>query len=717
MRRRAINCWGRMVLLAAMLMVAGITFASTYYGIKVGGVPVTSDNWGSVTGNTIQRYDASKPCYVRYYREHKLLTLENVKIVRTGSDNRAIYNESCDGLTVKFYGKNYLASESAAPVRLQASTALWVSEDSVIIKGGSEDGIYITGQSVVDIIGDGPLKVEATSSSAIEGKETSNRAIVNFRGPDVELYGREGSLVDLNVTFNKTYTNMDGEKVKPISKVLLKASGKASEPNVQNCGMLFYGTTDTHILEPWGAYYSNNYIWLGNTAVYGYDILIGNHYKALIDADYFPDSKFREQLDEVFPKHYITDKDIAQCKTLDVTGKGITKLTGIHYFTALEYLYCGMNLGMETLNLMNNKELVEVQCYSNSMRTLTLGSKPKLKTLECRNNYLSSLNLSGFTELQCLNCRDNQLKELDVSACKKLEELYCSNNELEAINLNNNTALQILNVHSNKLKSLSLNNHLQLWKINCSLNQLKTLSLGNVPELTYLESDHNELTSVDCSNLTNLLTLTLEDNQLTSLNVSGCTALREIVCNRNPFTQLSVCNLPSLAELKCYNCPSLKTLNCYNNPSLNDLSVSRESLETLDCHGCNLSSLYIDNAPSLRKLVCYLNRIDVFMNRLVNDLQDRRGKAQGQLVVLFSGGGDRNVCTEEQAAVAMEKNWNLTYENGQPIYGSATKTHPQPLPKGGECNGARGTYNLAGERVGDDYKGIVIRNGKKQLNR
>jgi hypothetical protein len=65
----------------------------------------------------------------------------------------------------------------------------------------------------------------------------------------------------------------------------------------------------------------------------------------------------------------------------------------------------------------------------------------------------------------------------------------------------------------------------------------------------------------------------------------------------------------------------------------------------------------------------------------------------------------------------MDKNWNVTYENGQPIYGSATKTHPQPLPKGGECNGARGTYNLAGGRVGDDYKGIVIRNGKKQLNR
>ena len=649
MKPLPINYYLRLMLLPAMLMLAGITSASEYYGIKVGGVPVRSDNWGSVTGSTIQRYDPSKPCYVRYYREYKMLTLENVKIVRTGSDNRAIYNESCDGLMVKFYGKNYLASESAAPVRLQASTTLWVSEDSVIIKGGSEDGIYITNQSVVDIIGDGPLKVEATSSSAIEGNNSSNRASVNFMGPHVELYGKEGSLVDLNVTFNKTYTNIDGETVKPISKVLLKASGKGSEPNIQNCPMTFYGTPATKILEPWEAYYSNNYIWLGNTAVYGYDILIGNHYKALITEDYFPNSKFREQLLNKFPKNYITDEDIALCKTLDLTGKGITDLTGIHYFTALEYLYCGMNYGLETLDVTSNTALKELDCHSDNMKTLNLGSNPNLKKLECYSNRLTSLNLTG---------------------CTGLTELSCEANELKTLNLSKNKALNTINLRSNKLTSLSLTNFSKLTALYCP------------------------------------------DNQLNSLDLSGCSELQNLDCHSNSFTQLNISNLPKLTNLNCSNCQQLKTLDCYENPMLSSLLMSGlTSLETFDCHACALTSLSIPNTTTLRRVVCYKNKIQgTEMDNLVQALKNREGREAGQFVVMYNAGGEQNVCTEEQAEVATRKNWNVTYDNGQPIYDNSTPTAVETFSMQQQTQPA---YNLAGQRVNSGYKGIIIRNGKK----
>src|SRR5690606_12650630 len=83
----------------------------------------------------------------------------------------------------------------------------------------------------------------------------------------------------------------------------------------------------------------------------------------------------------------ISQADALAITSLNVSGKGITNMTGIENFTNLQDLYC-------------------------------------------QDNSLISLDVSGLTNLQYLNFQDNSLISLDVSGLTNLQYLYCTNNSL-----------------------------------------------------------------------------------------------------------------------------------------------------------------------------------------------------------------------------------------------------------------------------------------------
>ena len=122
----------------------GMVAHAKYYGIQVGGVEVTDINASNVTGSNIKAKVSSRPYSVVYNASTNTLTLDNIKIERTGSYNRAILNESCDGLTVIFKSACSLDAEDSSPVRLNANTTLKsVDFCCVDIHGGNEDGLTI----------------------------------------------------------------------------------------------------------------------------------------------------------------------------------------------------------------------------------------------------------------------------------------------------------------------------------------------------------------------------------------------------------------------------------------------------------------------------------------------------------------------------------------------------------------------------------------------
>ena len=61
------------------------------YGIKVGGVEVTSSNCNNVAGGNIEKWDDRYSSYVKYNPSTKTLTLKNIWMDIDGNE-RAIYN-------------------------------------------------------------------------------------------------------------------------------------------------------------------------------------------------------------------------------------------------------------------------------------------------------------------------------------------------------------------------------------------------------------------------------------------------------------------------------------------------------------------------------------------------------------------------------------------------------------------------------------------------
>ena len=250
--------FSKLLAIVACLLCALTVNAATYYGFKVGGVSVNSDNCNNVTGNNILSGT------VKYDHSTKTVTLTNVRISRTGSDNRAILNESNSGLIVKLEGTNNLSAQDASAVRFNVDGSIGVCEGcETTITGGTENAIY-SYNAAISISGPGTLHVSASGSAAIEGKGAGSTSTLNFSNITADIQGYKGDLYDLKkVTF-------DGK-----SYVTLTATGNSSCPSAYNIGGMTFNDNEA-IRQPAGATYntSSQAIVLNGNKVYNKDILI-----------------------------------------------------------------------------------------------------------------------------------------------------------------------------------------------------------------------------------------------------------------------------------------------------------------------------------------------------------------------------------------------------------------------------------------------------------
>jgi Leucine-rich repeat (LRR) protein len=157
---------------------------------------------------------------------------------------------------------------------------------------------------------------------------------------------------------------------------------------------------------------------------------------------------------------------ITNVTSIDVSNSGITNLSGIEYFTALETLNCKGNL-LTTINLTNNTALKYLDCFNNPLTTLDVSKNILLVELYCDGvviitnkisnaktngaGQLTVLDLSNNMFLTKLSCSNNQLTSLDVSKNTLLTTLNCSNNSLQNLNVNNgnNTNMAAVNFKNN----------------------------------------------------------------------------------------------------------------------------------------------------------------------------------------------------------------------------------------------------------------------------
>ena len=169
----------------------------------------------------------------------------------------------------------------------------------------------------------------------------------------------------------------------------------------------------------------------------------------IINEENFPDPNFRVFLETLSEGEdgIFTPEEIEGITDLSYDGfsateeEKLTDVSGIEYFTSLEYLDLSGN-NIETLRV-TSPVLVDLDCYENKLTSLTVTSPVlewldchanQLTTLEansavldyidCSNNYLTSLDLTPFESLTFLDANCNVITSLDTSANPLLEEVH-----------------------------------------------------------------------------------------------------------------------------------------------------------------------------------------------------------------------------------------------------------------------------------------------------
>ena len=267
----------------------------------------------------------------------------------------------------------------------------------------------------------------------------------------------------------------------------------------------------------------------------------------------------------------LTDDDMADLTTINVSNKNLTSLTGIEYAINLQNLYCANNqlmsldvsacvnlqiLGCDTnqlpdLDVSGCVSLQDLFCGNNQLASVDVSNNVNLQNLVCNNNQLVSVDVSNNVNLQFLYCHTNQLTSLDVSDCVNLQFLYCYSNQLTSLDVSNNANLTDLYCHTNQLKSLDAIDCVNLSFLVCSDNQLTSLNVSNSINLKQLNCGTNQLTSLDVSNNVNLQDLYCDNNQLTSLDVSACVNLKNLDCCINQLSDITSTN--GLSQLTNFN--------------------------------------------------------------------------------------------------------------------------------------------------------------------
>lgn len=271
------------------------------------------------------------------------------------------------------------------------------------------------------------------------------------------------------------------------------------------------------------------------------------------------------------------------------------------------------------------------------------------------------------------------------------------------------TSLRTLICSDNNLKTLSLTNNKTIESLNCNNNnQLTELDISGCSKLTtlFILKNTNNLKSLNVSGCTALESLEINVDQLKSLNASGCTALYELYCSESQLTSLNVSG-----------CTALQYLKCYDN-QLSSLDVSScTQLKELDCNNNILTSLKVADSPQLlRKLYCQENKLSAqaFNTILSKKIGYNSGceiRVQDQ-----TSSTEQNEFYDYHVTLAKKNNWIPYYW----YYGWKEYEEPSIATDIGAVTAQEKTtdgnvlrYNLQGQRVSKDYRGVVIINGHK----
>lgn len=163
-----------------------------------------------------------------------------------------------------------------------------------------------------------------------------------------------------------------------------------------------------------------------------------------LDRERFPDDHFYEYLCsyiDVDGDNILSARELSQTTVLQLSGLGISDLTGLSYFTNLVYLDCSDNQ-LEELSLDGLPYLLGLNCSDNFLPALSLDACPYLEELSCEDNIADVSAVSAnCIDLSTLPLTDPDKMHFDGGALAEQISYYFDGNLLYMENLTDGTFL------------------------------------------------------------------------------------------------------------------------------------------------------------------------------------------------------------------------------------------------------------------------------------
>lgn len=349
-----------------------------------------------------------------------------------------------------------------------------------------------------------------------------------------------------------------------------------------------------------------------------------------------------------------------------ITGKvtGEVKI----YADNLIYLDCTSRVdgaGLTSIDLSKATALEQLFLSGNKLTALDVTKNTALTRLEPQNNQISSLDLTKNTELERLDVTNNLLTSLDISKNSKLDYLKISDNKFEGLlDLSGNPSLK------------------SVYALNMGITEV---NLGeNKANKPYFTFNNNKLTSFDASKLDNLSngSLFLIGNQIKSFTMPAGGTIKTLNITKN--------------------CMTLETLPIFTSKGYNyapqaDLAV-KESYNVKD-----VIDLSAQTSAALNTKYA-LVKAD---NTALTEGTDYT-VADGKITVL----------TQQTAVYVTMTSAAFSKFTGNNIFKTTTFSVADPMGINDINAGSdvKILYNIAGQRINANYKGIAIgSNGKKYV--
>lgn len=252
---------------------------------------------------------------------------------------------------------------------------------------------------------------------------------------------------------------------------------------------------------------------------------------------------------------------------------------------------------IEDQSLTIEGDIAVLECSGNDLLKLDVSKMIQLTDLTSRKNFHTELDLTRNESLKSLRIEDSPIASLDLSHCARLDSVICTNN--------------------NKLRSLILPQELPRLKklILAACPFISSIDLKGMPLLEYLDLSEVGLSELDLSHNPELSYLSAGKSYMALISDLRLPSPNKLKTMIIPYLGISALDLS--------DSPLLETLVVSYSESMSDISLKGlKNLKVLDCQGCNLTKLNLEECPNLEELMCNNNKLSELNCSKKSNLKD-----------------------------------------------------------------------------------------------